>query len=100
MRWLLNFYRDHIHSVPNGLPSLLKSEAIGTFFNKEYGGLSFGTLPLQFAVCLNDQEIFKLVYSFYASLDDSEARIHTDDDNSSIVDESGTFVYYYLYFKI
>ena len=53
-----------------GLPSLLKAQAIGSFFKKQSGGINFGTTPLQFAVCSNDQEIFKLVYSFCASLDD------------------------------
>ena len=70
VRWLLNFYRDHIHSAPQGLPSLLKAQAIGSFFKKQSGGINFGTTPLQFAVCSNDEEIFKLVYSFCASLDD------------------------------
>ena len=66
VRWLLNFYRDHIHSFPEGLPSLLSSRAIGTFFQRKIfsRGVAFGSTPLQFAVSSNDREIFKLVYSF------------------------------------
>ena len=66
VRWLLNFYRDHIHSFPEGLPSLLSSRAIGTFFQRKVfsRGVAFGSTPLQFAVSSNDREIFKLVYSF------------------------------------
>jgi len=66
VRWLLNFYRDHIHSFPEGLPSLLSSRAIGTFFQRKFfsRGVAFGSTPLQFAVSSNDREIFKLVYSF------------------------------------
>jgi len=69
VRWLLNFYRDHIHSFPEGLPSLLSSRAIGTFFQRKVfsRGVAFGSTPLQFAVSSNDREIFKLVYSFVAS---------------------------------
>jgi len=81
VRWLLNFYRDHIHSFPDGLPSLLSSRAIGTFFQqKVYSkGVSFGSTTLQFAVSSNDREIFKLVYSFCSVA--NETIIHNDYNN-------------------
>lgn len=53
-RWLLDFYRDHKHSVPHGLERLLTANAVGRFF--DYGGDNyFGGYPLHFAVCSNDK---------------------------------------------
>jgi hypothetical protein len=33
VRWLLDFYKDHKDSVPNGLEKLLTSNATGKFFD-------------------------------------------------------------------
>ena len=53
-RWLLDFYRDHEHSVTYGLEKLLTANASGQFFY--YGGNNyFGGYPLHFAVCSNDK---------------------------------------------
>ena len=74
VRWLLDFYRDHKDSVPNGLKMLLVANATGYNFDIS-GEFYFGGYPLQFAVCSNSIEIFDLVLSFASSLesDDSEA---------------------------
>ena len=75
VRWLLDFYRDHKDSVPNGLKILLVANATGHFFDIS-GDNYFGGYPLQFAVCSNDIEIFDLVLSFASSME-------SDDSNAS-----------------
>ena len=68
VRWLLDFFKDHKDSVPNGLERLLTSNATGGFFNVK-GDFYFGGYPLQFAVCSNSIEIFDLVLSFASSIE-------------------------------
>ena len=70
VRWLLDFYRDRMHPFPLGLLTLLSQPATGAFFDQRTGDIYFGSTPLQFAVCSNDQEIFKLVYSCCAGVDE------------------------------
>ena len=68
VRWLLDFFKDHKDSVPNGLKMLLVANATGQFFDRD-GDFYFGGYPLQFAVCSNSIEIFDLVLSFASSLE-------------------------------
>ena len=68
VRWLLDFYRDHRDSEPNGLAKLLMQSATGSFFEPG-GAFYFGNYPLQFAVCCNSIEMFDLVLSFAFSID-------------------------------
>jgi len=94
VRWLLNFYRDHIHSFPDGLPSLLSSRAIGTFFQqKVYSkGVSFGSTTLQFAVSSNDREIFKLVYSFCSVANETMIPPTANNDDKNNNNNNNNFV--------
>ena len=87
VRWLLDFYKDHEHSVPRGLVRLLTSNATGKFFDQK-GNFYYGGYPLQFAVCSNNTDIFDLVLSYTASLsndDDGE-----DDDDDDDEDDAAT----------
>jgi hypothetical protein len=51
-RWLLEFYRQHCYSVPDGLSALLHANAIGTFFARD-GGFYCGGYPIHFAAASN-----------------------------------------------
>ena len=68
VRWLLDFYKDHRDSVPNGLAQLLQCNITGYSFRFD-GDYYFGGLPLHFAVCSNSIEVFDLVLSYAASLE-------------------------------
>ncbi len=68
VRWILDFFQDHKHTVRDGLPRLLNSNATGMFFDAG-GDFYFGGYPLQFAVCANDKEIFDLVLAFASTVD-------------------------------
>jgi nicotinamidase-related amidase len=74
VRWLLDFYKDHRYSFPQGLANLLNANTTGTFFDRR-GSFYFGSNPLQFAVCSNSISIFDLVYSFVTGVggDDGSA---------------------------
>ena len=78
VRWILDFFKDHKDSVPDGLAQLLLSDATGKFFDVK-GDFYFGGYPLQFAVCSNSIEIFDLVLSFASTTD---VDIDDDDDES------------------
>lgn len=83
VRWLLDFFKDHKDSVPNGLAKLLMmSNATGKFFDPS-GDFYFGGYPLQFAVCANCVEIFDLVLAFASSLDSTAAALKIDQNNHS-----------------
>ena len=87
VRWLLDFYKDHKDSVPNGLKVLLAANATGRFFDIS-GDFYFGGYPLQFAVCSNSIEIFDLVLSFASSLEsdaDADDNFNGDDAASSVL---------------
>jgi len=82
VRWMLDFFKDHQDSVPNGLKLLLIANATGQFFDRD-GDFYFGGYPLQFAVCSNSTEIFDLVLSFASSLE-SDANECDDGEETSI----------------
>ena len=83
VRWVLDFFKDHKDSVPNGLSQLLISNATGKFFDVK-GNFYFGGYPLQFAVCANSIEIFDLVLSFASTTEsEEEGTGEIDDKNQS-----------------
>ena len=71
-RWLLDFYRDHKHSVPGGLSKLLLGNATGKFFSDRNGIFYFGCFPLHFAVCSNDNDMFDLILAYTSSLESDD----------------------------
>ena len=88
VRWLLDFYKDHKDSVPNGLKVLLVANATGCFFDIS-GDFYFGGYPLQFAVCSNSIEIFDLVLSFASALEsDADDDFNYDDVGTSVLGEN------------
>ena len=90
VRWLLDFYRDHRHSVHYGLAKLLmQSNATGRFFDPK-GHFYFGGYPLQFAVCCNSIEIFDLVLSFASSVDPSEQEAADQDHRDGGSSDGGS----------
>eukprot|EP01037_Dinobryon_pediforme_P018100 gene18101-18340_t len=82
VRWLLDFYKDHKDSVPNGLKTLLVANATGKFFDIS-GEFYFGGYPLQFAVCSNSIDIFDLVLSFASSLEVDSGEDQLEEDGAS-----------------
>lgn len=88
VRWLLDFYRDRMHPFPLGLLTLLSQPATGAFFDQRTGDIYFGSTPLQFAVCSNDQEIFKLVYSCCAGVDERGYGIMKETGSDKIINSA------------
>lgn len=87
IRWLLDFYKDHKDSVPNGLARLFLSNIVGYAFDHR-GDYYFGGLPLHFAVCSNSIEIFDIVLSYSSSLETDI--VITDGVESNVVDNMKT----------
>ena len=75
--------------MPGGLAKLLMSNATGKFFDPS-GDFYFGGYPLQFAVCANSQEIFDLVLSFAASVENDSSEIA--DTVEDFVTDAGNLV--------
>jgi nicotinamidase/pyrazinamidase len=88
VRWLLDFYRDRMYPFPLGLLTLLSQPATGAFFDRQTGDIYFGSTPLQFSVCSNDQEIFKLVYSCCAGVDGRSQVVMKETESGKIIDSA------------
>ena len=66
-RWLLNFYKGHKGSVPNGLEKLLLGNAVGKFFARS-SEFYCGSYPLHFAACSNNTRIFDTILAYASAL--------------------------------
>ena len=67
IKWLLEFYSEHKHSVPLGLEILLNTPARGTFFAAEASDFYCGCYPIHFAAGSNTPELFDLVLAYFTS---------------------------------
>eukprot|EP01038_Epipyxis_sp_PR26KG_P010761 gene10761-14452_t len=89
VKWLLNFFRDNEDSYKDGLRILLMQAATGYMFTSK-GEFYFGTYPLHFAVCSNDQDIFDLVLRYTSCLNLNDVHVHHDISDVASVSMDGT----------
>ena len=74
IKWLLEFYSEHKHSVPLGLEILLNTPARGTFFAAEASDFYCGCYPIHFAAGSNTPELFDLVLAYFTSASTSNKK--------------------------
>jgi hypothetical protein len=96
VRWLLEFYSNHLHSFQYCLQNLLLSNCTGSFFTNKLGPFYCGCYPLHFAVCSNDIEMFNIILSYTSLLDKdafkglvyngSQDNGKNDDMNDGVID--------------
>lgn len=82
IRWLLEFYKNHTHSVAYGLEVLLKACVSGAFFAED-GGFYCGSYPLHFAVGSGSTELFDLVFAYFSSVTTESTHSHSSSTSHS-----------------